>query len=327
MSAHEPLSHAAPQQARTPSQPRRVAVFGAGAVGCYYGAMLARAGHAVTLIARPVHADAVNRGGLRFEARGADERIALSASADPAAVAGATLVLVCVKSGDSDAAAAQLRAHLDPEAVVMSLQNGVDNADRLQAALGRPVLPAVVYVATEMAGPGHVRHHGRGELAFGAAGAGAGLAALFEAAGVPVVLSDNVRGLLWSKLILNCAYNALSAIARQPYGVLAQAEGVQAVMRDVVDECLAVARADGVVPADEAWPAVQRIAQTMPTQFSSTAQDLMRGKPSEIDHLNGYVVRRGDALGVATPVNRVLHTLVKLLDGAAGAAGAGSSIA
>jgi 2-dehydropantoate 2-reductase len=278
--------------------------------------MLGRAGHAVTLIGRPVHVEAMNRGGLRLEARGADERIAVSASADPAAVAGASLVLVCVKSGDSEAAAAQMRPHLDPDAVVMSLQNGVDNADRLQAALDRPVLPVVVYVATEMAGPGHVRHHGRGELAFGAAGVGADLAALFEAAGVPVLLSDNVRGILWSKLILNCAYNALSAIARQPYGALAQAEGVQAVMRDVVDECLAVARADGVVPADEAWAAVERIAQTMPTQFSSTAQDLMRGKPSEIDHLNGYVMRRGAALGVATPVNRVLHTLVKLLDGA-----------
>ena len=319
MSAQYLPGNAAAQQAGPASQPRRVAVFGAGAVGCYYGAMLARAGHAVTLIARPSHADAVNRGGLRFEARGVDERITLAASPDPAAVAGATLVLVCVKSGDSDAAAAQMRPHLAPDAVVMSLQNGVDNADRLQAGLDRPVLPVVVYVATEMAGPGHVRHHGRGELAFSGAGAGAELAALFEAAGVPVVLSDNVRGMLWSKLILNCAYNALSAISRQPYGPLAQAEGVQAVMRDVVDECLAVARADGVVPVDDAWTAVQRIAQTMPTQFSSTAQDLMRGKPSEIDHLNGYVVRRGAALGVATPVNRVLHTLVKLLDAAAAA--------
>jgi 2-dehydropantoate 2-reductase len=320
MSPHVPAPGAARQQA--PLQPgtrpnrHRVAVYGAGAVGCYYGAMLARAGHPVTLIGRPAHVEAMNRGGLRLEARGADERIAVSASADPAAVAGATLVLVCVKSGDSDAAAEQMRPHLDPGAVVMSLQNGVDNADRLQAALDRPVLPVVVYVATEMAGPGHVRHHGRGELAFGGGGPGAGLAALFEAAGVPVLLSDNVRGMLWSKLILNCAYNALSAIARQPYGPLAQAEGVQAVMRDVVDECLAVARADGVVPADEPWAQVERIAQTMPTQFSSTAQDLMRGKPSEIDHLNGYVIRRGAALGVATPVNRVLHTLVKLLDGA-----------
>lgn len=314
MSVQDRSPNAAPQQALP--QPQRVAVLGAGAVGCYYGGMLARAGHAVTLIGRPAHVEAMTREGLRLQTRDFDERIAVAASADPAAVAGAALVLVCVKSGDSDAAAAQLRPHLDAGAVVMSLQNGVDNADRLQAALDRPVLPAVVYVATEMAGPGHVRHHGRGELAFGAAGAGAGLAALFEAAGVPVLLSDNVRGMLWSKLILNCAYNALSAIARQPYGPLAQAEGVQAVMRDVVDECLAVAQADGVTPVDEAWAAVQRIAQTMPTQFSSTAQDLMRGKPSEIDHLNGYVVRRGAALGVPTPVNRVLHTLVKLLDGA-----------
>jgi len=316
MSAQElELGAAAPAVPR----PQQVAVLGAGAVGCYYGGMLARAGHAVTLIGRPVHVDAIARDGLRLEARGFDERIALQARTEPAAVAGATLVLVCVKSGDSDAAAAQIGPHLAAGAVVMSLQNGVDNADRLQAALGRPVLPAVVYVATEMAGPGHVRHHGRGELAFGAAGGGSAVAALFEAAGVPVVLSDNVSGMLWSKLILNCAYNALSAIARQPYGVLAQAEGVQAVMRDVVDECLAVARADGVTPVDEPWAAVQRIAQTMPTQFSSTAQDLMRGKPSEIDHLNGYVLRRGAALGVPTPANRVLHALVKLLDGAAAA--------
>jgi 2-dehydropantoate 2-reductase len=313
MSVHGLGQHAGLQQGR----PQRVAVLGAGAVGCYYGGMLARAGHAVTLIGRRVHVEAMAREGLRLQTGDFDERIAVAASADPAAVAGAALVLVCVKSGDSDAAADQVRPHLDADAVVMSLQNGVDNADRLQAALDRPVLPAVVYVATEMAGPGHVRHHGRGELAFGAAGPGAALAALFEAAGVPARLSDNVRGMLWSKLILNCAYNALSAIARQPYGPLVQAEGVQAVMRDAVDECLAVARADGVAPVDDAWVAVQRIAQTMPTQFSSTAQDLMRGKPSEIDHLNGYIVRRGAALGVPTPVNRVLHTLVKLLDGAA----------
>ena len=173
---------AAPAAAPRQAQGRTVAVLGAGAVGCYYGGMLARAGHAVTLIGRPSHVEAVKRDGLRFEARGVDEHIPMAASADPAAVAGATLVLVCVKSGDSDDAALQMRPHLDPGAVVMSLQNGVDNADRLQAALDRPVLPVVVYVATEMAGAGHVRHHGRGELAFGAAGAGTELAALFEAA-------------------------------------------------------------------------------------------------------------------------------------------------
>ena len=197
-------------------------------------------------------------------------------------------------------------------------QNGVDNAERLQAMLGRPVGPVVVYVATEMAGPGHVRHHGRGELVIGPSAASGDLAKLFADAGVPVQISDNVAGALWTKLILNCAYNALSAITQLPYGRLVQAEGVEAVMRDVVRECLAVAQAEGVSVPGEMWEAVQHIARTMPTQLSSTAQDLSRGKRSEIDHLNGHVMRRGaalGALGIATPVNRVLHTLVKLIEG------------
>jgi 2-dehydropantoate 2-reductase len=130
-------------------------------------------------------------------------------------------------------------------------------------------------------------------------------------------VSANVAGALWAKLILNCAYNALSAITRQPYGRLVQGEGVEAVMRDVVAECLAVAHASGVELPGDVWPAVERIAQTMPGQLSSTAQDLARGRPSEIDHLNGLVLRKGQALGVATPVNRVLHTLVKLIEASA----------
>jgi 2-dehydropantoate 2-reductase len=172
----------------------------------------------------------------------------------------------------------------------------------------------VVYVATEMAGPGHVRHHGRGELVIEASSASASVAQTLIAAGVPTDISDNVRGALWAKLILNCAYNALSAITQLPYGRVVQGEGVTKVMRDVVDECLAVAKADGVTIPGDVDQAVRMIAETMPRQFSSTAQDLARGKRSEIDHLNGLIVRRGDALGVATPSNRLLHTLVKLIE-------------
>ena len=163
--------------------------------------------------------------------------------------------------------------------------------------------------------PGHVKHHGRGDLVIGPSAASGELAKLFAAAGVPVQISDNVTGALWAKLILNCAYNALSAITQLPYGRLVQGEGVEEVMRDVVRECLAVAQAEGVSVPGEMWEAVQHIARTMPTQLSSTAQDLSRGKRSEIDHLNGHVLRRGAALGIATPVNRVLHTLVKLIEG------------
>ncbi|MFM6986766.1 MAG: ketopantoate reductase family protein [Hydrogenophaga sp.] len=293
----------------------QVAVLGAGAVGCFYGGMLARAGHRVTLIGRPQHVQVFQAQGLRMQTLHFDETVRVHASTDAAAVAGADLVLFAVKSTDTESAGAQMREHLKPGALVLCLQNGVDNTERLRTVLPQVrVAAAVVYVATEMAGPGHLRHHGRGELVIEPDPASERMAQALIAAGIPTEISDNVRGALWAKLILNCAYNALSAVGRMAYGELVQQPGVTGVMRDVVAECRAVAAADGVTLPADVDAAVRRIAETMPTQFSSTAQDLMRGKPSEIDFLNGFVVRRGDALGVPTPANRVLWTLVRLVE-------------
>ena len=292
----------------------KTAVMGAGAVGCYYGGMLARAGNPVTLIARAQHVQAVQRAGLRLETKSFDAIVPMQASPDASAVQGAKLVLFCVKSTDTESAGAAMAPFLEPDAVVLSLQNGVDNAERLQALLRQPVVPAVVYVATEMAGPGHVKHHGRGELVIGPTPTSAELIAEFANAQVPVQVSDNIAGALWAKLIVNCAYNAVSAIAQQPYGRMVQGVGVKGVMQDAVRECIAVATAMGVTLPDAMWDSVERISAAMPTQYSSTAQDLARGRSSEIDHLNGYVVIRGDRHGVATPVNRALHALVKLLE-------------
>jgi 2-dehydropantoate 2-reductase len=290
--------------------------MGAGAVGCYYGAMLARAGHKVTLIGRPQHVEAVQRSGLRLQMSGSEEQIRLDGSTEPSGVRGARLVLFSVKSTDTEAAGKAIAPFLERDAAIVTLQNGVDNAERLADTLGREVIPAVVYVAVEMAGPGHVRHHGRGELVIGPGESSKTIVAAFAKAGVAVEISDNVAGALWAKLIVNCAYNALSAITQLPYGRLVQGAGVPAVMDDVVDECLAVALAAKVqVPADM-HASVRRIAQTMPAQYSSTAQDLARQKKTEIDHLNGFVVRKGEALGVPTPVNRVLLALVKLRESA-----------
>jgi 2-dehydropantoate 2-reductase len=291
-----------------------VAVMGAGAVGCYYGGVLARAGHDVTLIGRPHHVEAVQRSGLRLQTATFDERVKVKADTDPAAARAADLVLFCVKSPDTEAAGKALAPFLHRNAVILSLQNGVDNAERLAATLGREVIPAVVYVAAEMAGAGHVRHHGRGELVIGRGAGAEAVASALRAAGVTVEISDNVAGALWVKLVVNCAYNALSAITQLPYGRLVQEPNVPVVMAHVVDECLAVARAAGVHIPGDMHAAARGIAQTMPGQYSSTAQDLARGKKSEIEHLNGYVVRKGEGLGVRTPANRTLLALVKLLE-------------
>jgi 2-dehydropantoate 2-reductase len=252
--------------------------------------------------------------------------VRLAASTAMSAAAGADLVLFCVKSTDTAAAAAQLAPHLAPGALVMSLQNGVDNPPVIARETGATVVPTVVYVATAMPEPGVVKHFGRGDLVIGpltpADAADAALQArlhdvvnLFATAQVPVTVSAEVMVELWSKLNVNCAYNAISGLAQLPYGRMAALPEVQAVMREVVHEVVAVAQAEGVVlPLAAALAAMERIAPVMPAQLSSTAQDMARGKRSEIDHLNGYIARRGAELGIATPVNRTLHALVKLVE-------------
>jgi len=290
-----------------------IAVMGAGAVGCYYGGLLARAGHTVTLIARPSHVQAIAAHGLRLQTATSDEHIALNANSDVAALKDAELVLFCVKSSDTESAGAQMKAYLRKDATVLSLQNGVDNAQRLQAVLGQDVIATVVYVATAMAGPGHVQHFGRGDLVLGQHARSEQLAQLLSEAGIPSTVSNNVQGALWTKLIINCTYNAASAITQRPYGELVQQPGMWQLMRSAHDECIAVAHAAGVRLDAPLWPMIENIARTMQGQYSSTAQDLQKNKATEIDHLNGFIVRQGQQLGVATPVNAALQTLVKAL--------------
>ena len=302
------------------------AIVGAGAVGSFYGAMLARAGHGVTLIGRAPHVQAVSERGLRLHMNGQIHTVSLAASTDLAAVGGADLVLFCVKSPDTDAVARQLAPLLKPAALVMSLQNGVDNAETLARHLTQAVVPVAVYVATARPAPGEVHHHGPGQLVIGPINAAAaGDAALmsrlqsvvnlFASAQVSVRVSTDVVGELWRKLIVNCAYNAVSGLTRQPYGRMADLPAIVDLQRAVVREVVAVARAAGQrIDLDASMDAMAAIAAAMPGQRSSTAQDMARGRPTEIDHLNGFVVRRGAELGVPTPVNQALHALVKLVD-------------
>lgn len=302
----------------------QVAVVGAGAVGCYYGGMLARAGAPVTLIGRPVHVEAIERDGLLLETMRFTERVRVAASTEIAAARGAALVLCCVKSTDTEAAAQSLAPHLSPDAVVLSMQNGVDNLERLRRHVPGPAFAAVVYVAAAMAGPGHVRHTGRGDLLIGALPPDEQstaqpvlerVAGWLQRADIPCVVSDNVEGELWAKLLINCAYNAISALGRARYRRIGAHPQALGVLKDAVREVIAVAQAAGVrLPDGDLVEAACSISRSMAGATSSTAQDIARGKRTEIDHLNGYVVRRGEEVGVATPVNRTLHALVRLLE-------------
>jgi len=252
------------------------------------------------------------------------ENIRLETSTNVSAVKEADLILFCVKSTDSEVVAQDIADHLLPQAVVISLQNGVENSMLASRHIKNAVIPAVVYVATEIIAPGYVKHHGRGDLVIGTMSPPkldhplqtlADIVELFASAQVGVRISDNVMVELWSKLMVNCAFNAISGLSQLSYGNLVLLDSIRATQATVVKEVIAVAKADGVVLSEpEALQTVANIAMAMPGQKSSTAQDMARHKISEIDHLNGFIVRRGLAHGISTPANQALYALVKLVE-------------
>jgi len=290
--------------------------------------MLARAGAPVTLIGRAPHVEAINRDGLFIDSIHFKESVSASASTEIAAVRDAQLVLFSVKTVDTESTARLLAPSLAPDTIVVSLQNGVDNAERIDFAAGIDAIPAVVYIAAAMTGLGRVKHSGRGDLIVGYPSANpssnhdaieselAEVAASFTRAGVPCRISKNITVELWEKLIMNCAYNAISALARTKYGHIARDAGSIEVIKRVIIEAVAVGKAAGVqLSADAMIAAALKLgSEAIPEALSSTAQDIARGKPTEIDSLNGFLVRRGAELGVPTPVNQTLYSLVKLLE-------------
>ena len=299
----------------------RIAVMGAGAVGCYFGGMLARAGAPVTLIGRPYHIDAIARDSLFMETSHFREQIPIAASSQLDIARNAEVVLLCVKTLDTETAAQSLARHLPDGSVMVSMQNGVDNVERIRSAAGIAAIPAVVYVAAEMTGPGRVKHTGRGDLVIGTFSQGDGkselekLRALFARAGIPCLISHNIEAELWTKLVMNCACNAISALSRARYGRIVHNPWTRELMKQVTEEVITVARAAGVrLPEVDLVDAVWKLGDAMANATSSTAQDIARGKLTEIDSLNGYVARRGAELNVPTPINRTLHALVKLLE-------------
>jgi 2-dehydropantoate 2-reductase len=299
----------------------RVAVVGAGAVGGYFGGMLARAGAPVVLIGRPAFVDTVKKNGLFLDTLHFQESVRAEASTELSAVRDAEIVLLCVKTTDTASTARELAPLLSPETIVVSLQNGVDNTEQIRAASGIAALPAVVYVAAAMPEPGRIKHSGRGDLVLGPHNEKTErVAALFAQASVPCRVSDNIEGELWTKFIWNCASNALTAVGRTTYGQIAASPDARKLVETTVYEVLAVASAARIRPPGAEDPealiaSALKFAAQIGNATSSTAQDLARGKRTEIDSLNGYIARRGAELGVPTPVNHALYTLVKLAEG------------
>jgi 2-dehydropantoate 2-reductase len=304
----------------------RVLVVGAGGVGGYFGARLARAGVPVTLLARGPHLDAIQRDGLRIRSVSDGEwTVKVASTSDPRTLAPADAVLFCVKSFDTASAAEAIRPAVGPETAVVSLQNGVDNEEALARALGPDhAVGGVAWVFAAVEAPGVIVHRAGGRLAFGELDGRTSprlqrLQAAFTEAGVTAQLSTDITRVLWEKYLLICAQAGMTALSRATIGAIRATPESWRMYRTLVEELAALAKASGVrLAADVVETTVKDAAALAPGVYSSLHHDLTQGRKLELEALHGHAVRLGERLGVATPMLFAVYAALRPhADGAA----------
>jgi 2-dehydropantoate 2-reductase len=298
-----------------------IVIVGAGSMGCLVGGYLARAEHDVFLLdVDPDRVAAIEEGGLVVEGVGGDfdvqPRAATVYEGDPP-----ELVVVCVKAFDTDRAGRSIAEFIGEDSIVLTLQNGVGNLEQLAHHLPREQLVAgVTSLGANLLRPGHVHHAGEGETHVGHLSGeemelASRVAGVLDGARLPATASPDIRTQIWSKLAVNVGINALTAILRVRNGKLLSTEHAESVLRDAVHECLEVAGASGIPLAMEAtFKRVREVARLTASNRSSMLMDVLAGRRTEVDAINGAVVRRGLELGVPVPVNQTLTRLVHALE-------------
>ncbi|MEC5408559.1 ketopantoate reductase family protein [Paraburkholderia sp. MPAMCS5] len=299
----------------------KIAILGAGALGCAVGATLTDGGHEVWLLDRsPVHVETMRRDGLQVDDANGSRRVAVRAATQASDVGVADLVVVLVKSFHTDAAMRGALALVGPGTLVLSLQNGLGHEDILADIVGREhVLAGKTYVGGVLRGAAHIQSGVTGKATYIGELDGRltprvqAVADAFNAAGLMTTVSDNIMGTMWDKLLINVATGALTGITRLTYGQLYEEPLLKATALAAVSEAIAAARAAGVKLSmsdpEEAWTLA---AEGLSPAFrTSMLQSLEKGSVTEVDFINGSVVRWGQRLGVPTPVNATLVACIK----------------
>lgn len=293
--------------------------MGAGAMGCLYGGLLAEAGVDVSLVdVLREHVDAINAKGLHITGVSGDRVVRVPATTNPETVGRVELVLLFVKSYDTAKAMRDSMPLIGGDTYVLTLQNGLGNLKAIAESVGAGrVLGGTTSHGSTLVGPGEIRHAGVGPTVVGALDRGSRgmaekVADTFNRAGLLTRVSDDVRGDVWGKVLINLGINALTALTGLRNGQLLEVPELRRLMRLAVEEGMRVADADGVdlAPIDHVAH-VYEVAEATAANRSSMLQDVERGRRTEIDALNGAVVGLGERLGVETPVNRALTALVK----------------
>jgi len=290
----------------------RVIVIGAGAIGSYYGALLSKRSD-VLLVGRRPHVEAINSKGLVLSGE-TEGLFNMKATTKVDEVLPSSLILLTTKAYDSEEAISSIKDRLGKNVTIVVLQNGLGNEEIVKEVVGdkTEVVRALTTSGVEFAEPGRITVKLVGETTLGRVETSERIAELFNSCGLKTQLSDNMPLELWSKLAMNCVINPLSAILGVPDKEIA-ANSLSILRRRIVEECIGVGRAEG---AKLDMGILDRLEGVIPTyeNYSSMCQDLMKGKRTEIDFLNGKVVEVGRRHGIPTPVNETITSLIKFLE-------------
>jgi 2-dehydropantoate 2-reductase len=296
----------------------KIVVFGAGAIGSLYAAKLSTR-HDVTVVARAAHVDAITRNGLRVVGR-EEMTCRVAAVTEPPPLDSGTLVLLTTKVNGNAAAAAALAPIVRPDTTIVCVQNGLGGEDIVRASVGdRPlVLRAVTQFGAIFEGPGVVDYKVAGHTLVERSARSAAIAAAFTECGLDGRVCDDIKPEVWRKLIFNCVINPITSMIGSRVGAIAD-PALDPLKRQVIDECLAVARADGVALEIDVLAALTEIFGPS-RNVASMRQDLLSGRQTEIDFMNGAVVALGRRFGIDCPVNAALVAIIKALEGRRGSA-------
>ena len=298
----------------------RIAVMGAGAVGGYFGARLAAAGENVAFVARGSHLEAMRKEGLRVKSIQGDLHIRSLFTSDPAEVGPVDLVLLCVKSYDTEEASAKLAPMIGAKTVMLSLQNGVDNPDKIAARWGRDrTLAGVVYLGALVSAPGSIEHSAGGRVMMGELDGVAGEGAIrvqqiFTDAQVPCAISPEIRKVMWTKLVWNAPFCALSCLARATVKEIMESDSLRKLAADCMEEVREAARYTGLELGSSIIEETFNFSRGLGDFKPSMLQDLEAGKPLEYEALNGITVSLLERAGKRAPINEICYALLGRMD-------------
>ncbi|HEX6576727.1 MAG TPA: 2-dehydropantoate 2-reductase [Jiangellaceae bacterium] len=297
----------------------KIAVIGAGGVGGYFGGLLARAGHDVAVVARGPHLTAIRERGLQVHDVEDDFTAAVTASDEPADLGPRQVVLFCVKSYDTEAAASRLGPLVAADTAVLSLQNGIDNEEKIAAAVGPDhVLGGAAFIFSSISEPGVItRASGPARITFGELDGSRSarverLLAACREAGIEAEVPTDIRAVLWSKFAFICGVAGMTAAVRRPLGEIRDCAESWAMLRRIVAEVVELARAEEVPLAADVVDEQCTFAAGLPSgSYSSLHHDLVAGRRMELDALHGAVVRRAAQRRVAVPANQAIHAVLR----------------